>query len=185
MKRALSFILVIILALSFTACNKGDDAPAGMKLASNKDIVDYSMYVPEGWIVDQSSATTAAHISDSDRTSVNVAQWNYQGSIDDWWSLEYKPQVMEKGPFTDCKIIKEGESYILGGAGAKLYEYTAKLGDTYFKYTVIACVTRGSIYVLHVTYMQDNVAEGQEITYSLYERNSAQIKLVLDSFKFN
>ncbi|MBO5287322.1 MAG: hypothetical protein J6B34_04280 [Clostridia bacterium] len=193
MKRAITLILALLMCISLVSCSSNTDAPEGMMLASNTAVVDYSLFVPQGWIIDLNGATTAAHVSDGDRTSVNVAQWNYQGTIDDWWKLEYKAQSFDSDAvFKDVKILtvneetgEEGESCLIGGAGAKRYEYTARLGDAFFKYIVIATVTRGSIYVMHFTFMQDSVAEGAEITYSQYDNHKEDVKKIIDSFRFN
>ena len=92
MKKIIALILAVISCLLLASCGGNMEVPEGMKLASNTAIVDYSLFVPENWIVDLSDARTAAHVSDSDRTSINIAQWNYQGTVDDWWKNEYKEQ---------------------------------------------------------------------------------------------
>ena len=67
---------------------------------------------------------------------------------------------------------EEGNEILLDKKPAKKYVYTAKFGDSFFKYEVIACINQGSIHVIHITYMQDKVAEGQDITYSSLREKS-------------
>ena len=89
------------------------------------------------------------------------------------------------GGFSDVNVEIEGAELLLDKAPAQKYVYTAKMGDSYFKYEVISCVTRGSIYVIHITYMQDAAKEGEAITYSCQEANKEEIKSILDNFRFN
>ena len=59
------------------SCDEGT-VPDGMKPASNTDIVDYYLYVPEEWIVSTAErASTQAYASKSDRTNILVMQWNW------------------------------------------------------------------------------------------------------------
>ena len=188
MKRILAILLVAISCLCLFSCDKGD-APDGMKLASNTDIVDYLLYVPENWVVSNADrGATQAYVSDGDRTNVLVMQWNVTENtktVDEWWEKEYKPQVFDTNAIQEHKVLKEGEGVTLDKKAAKSYSYTGKVGDSYFKYDLVACVAQGSIYVIQVTYMQDIVAEGGEITYSSEETHKDAIKSIIDNFKFN
>ena len=185
MKRFLALILVLVCSFAVVSCGDNGDVPAGMKLASNTDIVAYKLFVPESWLVTLNDTRTAVQVSDKDVTNLNVAQWNYTGSYEDWWEKEYKPSVFEMGAYTEITVIEEGNEILLDKKPAKKYVYTAKFGDSFFKYEVIACIHQGSIHIIHITYMQDKVAEGQDITYSRQEANKDTIQLVLDNFRFN
>ena len=188
MKKILALLLVAVSCLFLFSCDK-DEAPNGMKLASNTNIVDYKLYVPEEWIVSNADrGATQAYVSEGDRTNVLVMQWNIAENtrtVDDWWEKEYKPQVFEAKAVQDYKILKEGEGVTLDKKAAKAYSYTGKIGDTYFKYDLVACVAQGSIYVMQITYMQDTVAEGAEITYSGVEAHKDAVNSIIESFKFN
>ena len=161
MKRFLAILLALISCLCFFSCD-ADEAPDGMKLASNTDIVDYRLYVPESWIVSNADrGATQAYASEGDRTNVLVMQWNITENtvtVDDWWEKEYKPQVFETNAVQEHKVLSEGEGVTLDKKAAKSYSYTGKIGDSFFRYDLIACVAQGSIYVIQVTYMQDTVA---------------------------
>ena len=188
MKRILAVILILVMSLCLFACGD-DEVPDGMFLASNTDIVDYKLFAPEGWLVsNQDRASTQVYVSESDRTNVLVMQWNVTENtktVADWWEKEYKPQVFEMGVYKEITVLEEGSDILLNQKAAKKYVYTAKLGDSFFKYEVIACIHQASIHVIHITYMQDVVAEGQEITYSRQEANKDAIQSVLDNFRFN
>lgn len=194
MKRILTVLLVLSLCLCLFACGD-DEVPDGMKLASDTEIVDYRLFVPEGWIVvNTGNATSQAFVSDKDetRTNVLVMQWNITentSTIDNWWELEYKPQVFGANVVTDEVIEKnkdggEGEPTMLDGKAAKRYSYTGKVADTFFKYDIVACITGGSIYIVQVAYMQDRAVEGQNMTFSAKETYAEDIQKILDNFRF-
>lgn len=204
MKKILVLMLMLVLCLCFVACDE-DEIPEGMQLASDPEVVDYNLYVPLAWTVSEAGATTQAY-SNVDRTNINIAQWNYTGSIEDWWKDEYKKQVFDAGAVQGAEIVKnkdgsEGKNYTLDSKAARQYEYTAKIGDTYFKYVVIACKNEGSIYVLHITYMQDSnieidpdtgaekvvpvVDEKGKPVFSTVETRKEDIDSILKNFKFN
>ncbi len=187
MKRFLTVFIIALMCLCLFSC--GDDpVPEGMKLASNTDVVDYSLFVPEAWVVSSAErATTHAYASEGDRTNVLVMQWNITENTktaSDWWTKEYKPQVFESGSIQDCKVLKENEQTLLDGKEAYKYSYTGKIGDSYFKYDIVACVTQGSIYVMQFTYMQDKAQEGKEITFSSADTHKEAIDKIVDNFRF-
>lgn len=194
MKKILLVLMALLMCLCLFSCGEDDGVPAGMKLASNTDIVAYSLFVPESWVVSNATAITQAYVSETDRTNIGVAQWEYTGKVEDWWEYEYKPQVMGTA-VQDCKILKEGEAITLDKRPATKYEYTGKIGDSYFKYTVIACVTDGSVHVIHLTYMQDAKMEGDKVVpvlddkgnpaFSGEAKNKEAITSILDNFRFN
>ena len=182
------------MCLCLFACGD-DDVPPGMLLASDTEIVDYKLFIPDTWtVVNTGNATTQAFVSDEDetRTNVLVMQWNITentSTVENWWALEYKPQVFDAGTVKDAVIEKnedgtEGKATTLDGKPAKRYVYTGRIAETYFKYDIVACITGGSIYIVQITYMQDKVAEGQPITFSAEEAYGADTQKILDNFRF-
>lgn len=193
MKRILTLIMLMAVCLCLFAC--GDDsAVAGMKLASNTDVVDYKLYVPEGWLVSEAQrGATQAFVSDTDRTNVLVMQWNITENtktVSEWWEKEYKPQVFTSEAVKDVTVDKnsegaEGEEITLGAKPATRYGYEGKVGDSYFKYDVIACVTQGSIYVIQFTYMQDAQEVNGNRTYSTIELHKEDVGKIVANFRFD
>ena len=188
MKKFLVVLLLVLAAFCLFSC-EDSDVPEGMKLASDTKVVDYKLFVPEKWVVsDAERATTQAYVSEGDRTNVMVMQWNLTEStktVKDWWENEYKPQVFTSGAIQDVKVEKdEGVATTLDKKAATKYSYTGKIGDCYFKYDIIACVTQGSIYVMQFTYMQDNIENSDEIKFSTYEAHKDEVKSIVDNFRF-
>ena len=189
MKKALLFILILSFCLCLFACGDDSDVPSGMFLASYADNMDYKLFAPEGWVVAQATPTTTqVYASNSDRTNVLVNQWNVTEStktVEDWWKNEYWPQVHDAGAIKNATLEKNGVSATLGGVKAKKYVYTGAVGDADFMYEVYACVTKGSIYVIHVTYMEDGDPNKDEPTFSTVESHKTSIDAIISTFKFN
>lgn len=194
MKKVLALILILTFCVCLFACGDEGDVPDGMVLASKEKDIDYKLFVPEGWIVSQaSSTTTQAFASNNDRTNVLVNQWNVTDAtktVDEWWENEYKPQVFKAGAIQNPVIEKnkdgvEGVNATLGGKPAKKYVYTGMVGDTTFRYDVYACVANGSIYVIHVTYMEDGDPGSDEKTFSAVESRKTEIDAIISNFRFN
>ena len=189
MKRFLLILISAVMCLCLFSCSKDEDVPQGMKLASDTDIVDYKLFVPESWIVSEADrGATQAYVSEGDRTNVLVMQWNITENtrtVDQWWEKEYKPQVFASGAIQDYKIVSEGVGTTLDKKEAKSYTYTGRIGDAFFRYDLIACVTQGSIYVVQFTYMQDLMAEeGAAPSYSSADTHKDAIQSIIDNFKF-
>ena len=192
MKKIIALMLTLVFCLCLFACGEESDVPDGMKLASKADAIDYKLFVPENWVVSQSTSTaTQAYASNSDRTNVLVNQWNVTENtktVEDWWKYEYWPQVKVAVSKAECEKNKDGSVGVnatLGGIKAKKYVYTGIVGDATFRYDVYACVTKGSIYVIHVTYMEDGDPNSDEVTFSAVESRKSEIDAIISNFKFN
>lgn len=188
MKKLLFVLIICIMCVSMFSCGE-NDVPKGMKRASDPEVADYDLFVPESWVLSESErAATQAFVSNSDRTNVLVMQWNVTEdtrTVKDWWEKEYKPQVFNSGAIQDVKVENnEGTSMTLDKVSATKYVYTGKIGDSYFKYEVIGCVAKGSIYVMQFTYMQDNVPEGEKITFSTVDTHKEAVNSIIENFRF-
>lgn len=77
MKKIVSLLLIFVMLFSLAACgsNTPSDAPDGMKLASDPEIVDYYLYVPEDWEVTSQTGMTMAQASLSDDSNVIVTHY--------------------------------------------------------------------------------------------------------------
>lgn len=179
-------VLLALLILSLASCAKPPQtievtyAPDGgpsetvtMKLASNTSIVSYLLYVPNDWIIKDQSASTVAYISDENRTSVSVAQWNLTSeftTIDAWWTLHKEENSKTIPGFT---VLYEGYELELDGIEAKSYTYTATFSGGTYKYKVVACINQGSVHVLTYTSTEE-----------LFPHHQDRFYLILDNFKF-
>lgn len=145
MKRILIIALCALMLLALVGC-KGDGAPAGMKLASHPELVPYSLYVPEDWVVDYSDAqNTKAHVSSVNMSSVLVSQHpKAEGTIDDidsWWE-NYKAELSLEGVL----VLEQGVKGTVDGKASKSYTYSATINDELtYKYYMTAVEHNGEI----------------------------------------
>ena len=146
-RRILSVLLIVLALCALSSCSGKTDVPKGMKLASDTSIVDYSLFVPEKWIIDISNGATMAHVSDADRSNVSVAQWNLTeelSSIESWWE-DYKEQLNDddKKVFSGTMtVVTEGEKTLLDGKAASKYVYYGTLNNVKYTYMVVATIRK-------------------------------------------
>ena len=172
---------MLTLTLSLVSCGQEDGIPSGMKYACDPDIVDYSLFVPESWIVDQTTGISQAHVSAKDLSSVQVAQWNLTENIsnyEEWWE-DYKSSIEKVGV---VEILGDGEDVTFGGiTDAKKYEYKLTVGkgtdyERTYKCMVIDTITRGSVYV----FLYNSIEKGD-----LYSSNLESVNKIIENFRFN
>lgn len=77
MKKFLSLLLLAVMLLSLVACGSDtpEGVPDGMKLASDPEIVDYYLFVPESWEVTSRTGMTMAQASLNDDSNVIVTHF--------------------------------------------------------------------------------------------------------------
>ena len=170
--------MIFTLSLNLVSCGEEEIIPDGMKYACDPDVVDYSLFVPESWIVDTETGLSMAHVSGADRSSVQVGQWNLTETIsnyDKWWE-EYKKQIEKLG---ETNYISNAVDTKMGGVDAKKYVYELTMykgtdDQVTYKYMVIATITRGSVYV----FMYASVD-------GYYDENMGTVNEIIGNFRFN
>ena len=182
MKKTVTLIvlltMIFALSLNLVSCGEEEIIPDGMKYACNIDIVDYSLFVPESWIVDNTTGLSMAHVSEADRSSVQVGQWNLTNNLNDydsWWA-EFRAQNEKIGTF---ELVSGPVDAKLGGVDGKKYEFTLKMYEgtndvVTYEYMVIAAITRGSVYV----FMYSSVD-------GYYDENMDTVNEIIKNFRFN
>ncbi len=179
MKKSLTVIFTLIfLMLIMSSCQDGD-VPDGMKLASDTSLVEYTLYVPSGWIIDSMDTVSSAHVSDSDRTGISVKKTG-STSIDSWWH-DYKTGI--SSTFKDLTLITEGGDCVIDTLNAKKYVFTASFNNqSYYKYEIIAVEKSGSVYEIMVKYQ--GIKKDSKLSYS-DENHAKTVAKILENFKFN
>ncbi len=177
MKKIICAVFAFILCISvFASCSKADQfVPAGFKLASDKK-ADYSLYIPEGWIVDMSTGVTTAYVSKEDRSNISFMGFelsdaiinigtpdggNGEGegsdtendvpdisTIDEYWA--YYSSEFEK-TFSDMTYEVTGENMLVSKIAAKKYVYTATVTGSEYKFMQIVTIKNGTVYILTYT----------------------------------
>jgi hypothetical protein len=172
MKRLVSILLICVALLCLVGCKDNDGAPNGMKLASNKDLVSYFLYVPENWVIDNSDTTTRAHVSSIDTSSVGVGEYGEHESIDAWWEA-YKTALSAVNGF---EVIEEGVTGIVDKQPSKSYTYKTIQQEVAYKHYVTVTMKDKELFaILFTSY------EGP-----LFDNNLTVVKdQIIANFKFS
>ena len=176
MKNSVKILCAVMaaLCLALCACQKTPteaDVPHGMLLASS-DIVDYYLFVPQGWRVDMSGGMVSAYKSAEDPTSVSVMTWETPYADDtpaDVWEM-YKGEF--ESVFSDF-TVESSTTMLLDGAAAEKYVYTGTLAGNTFRYTQVITVRHSAAYLITVTEITSSTADHTE-----------DITAILDNFRW-
>ncbi len=148
-------IIIIAAALALTAALAGCSAkkdrtvPDGMKLASDPELAGYTFFVPESWSVDIRTASTRAYCPGADKSSVMVMTGELEhtdSTVEGWWESGIDEL---KALYSDFELISREDAELDGAKGEK-FVYSGTFDGTQFKYSQVAAVKGGVIYV--VTY---------------------------------
>lgn len=160
MKRILLIAVAFAMLFTLSACK--DDAPAGMKLASNPIVVPYNLYVPEEWeAVDTDTTNPRALDNTNTATAISVAEYE-NATADEWWGV-WRSAYTENG----FEIVEEGTPTIVDGKSAKTYVY--KKNDTTINLVRVCYSTavehNGKVYIILLTSVEGEFYENAlEIT---------------------
>ena len=176
MKNSVKILCAVMaaLCLALCACQKTPtevDVHDGMILASS-DIVDYYLFVPQGWRVDMSGGMVSAYKSAEDPTSVSVMTWETPYADDtpaDVWEM-YKGEF--ESVFSDF-TVESSTSMLLDGGAAEKYVYTGTLAGNTFRYTQVITVRHSAAYLITVTEITSSTADHTE-----------DITAILDNFRW-
>ena len=143
-------LAALFCLFSLTACLDGEGAhPVGMVNAA-ADFAEYRLFVPEKWVISQSGGAVSAYVSESDPTNVSVMSWEMpylDSTVADWWE-SYRAEFDTF--FTGFALLSE-EDTVLDGVAARKYVYNGTLGENTYKYTQLAAVRAGVVYVITFT----------------------------------
>ena len=170
MKRLLSHILAMILALAvLTSCSK-DGVPSGMQLASSEK-ASYKLYVPKDWVIGTQESYTTANSKDK---IPNVSATSYDlkaadSTLEDWWETE--TENLKEG-FGEINV-ESSAATTLGGYNAMEKVYTAKLTGNEYKFHQVAAIKDGYVYIVTFTCLPDT-----------YDDNKETMNQIFSEFKF-
>ena len=173
-KIVIGLLSIALLMLTLVSCGNKGEVPKGMQLASNTDIVDYKLFVPEEWTVDRRSDFTSSVAFASDHSSISVSQWNLTDSTrnyDTWWTNEFKPEL--EYILHNPTIISEGDEIQIDGTDSKKYVYTGETREGKYKFMTVATIRQGSIYVITYTSTEE-----------LYDKHINEVNKILENIKF-
>lgn len=160
MKKSISVLILISLALSLVACSgSGTDIPSGMQLASNGDVA-FEFFVPGGWITTEQNGIFGAYYSSSDKSSVSVSSLypdNGLLSISDYWTTLEESYSETFKNFVLVEEPDNGEpNIVLGGKAAFKYVFTADVDGVSYKFMQILTLHDSLFYTLLYTATAEN-----------------------------
>ena len=175
-KRVLALVIFVVLVFSLVSCTKDAYAPVGMKRITNKDIVDYTMYVPVEWTEDISTGIVTAYYSEKDRSNISVMAFDLDGdnlnmTVDEYWT-DYKEDFI--ATFSDLAFEAEGEATLVDKIAAKKYVYTATVTGVQYKFMQVVTITNGTVYVFTYTSTPD-----------YYDSHLEDVNEILSYIEFN
>lgn len=175
MKKLICVLLSACLLLAvLVSCGKtGDvDVPYGMQLASDPTVVDYYLFVPSDWTVELATGATSAYYSTDDPSSITVSAYGLSKDVSDaqsYWAFFEK----QFGDIFGAPEAVEESNLLLDGKEAMQYVFTAKLGETEYKFRQIVCTRNGMAYIL--TYAS---------TAANFDRHADEVQETVAQFKF-
>ena len=171
--------MLLVLCVPFLSSCKESEIPNGMKYANSTDVVEYSLFVPESWMINTAnSKITLAQASLSDKTSISVQKLSYD-SLDAWWNAMYNSINTN---FSNVTEITKGEDTVIASLNAKKYVYTCVYGENFYNMLEIyGFVKNGMVYSIVITYP----CKSNNGTNYTNEYHEDDIKSVLENFKFN
>jgi len=176
---AILFVLLTLCLPVLTSC-KDDGIPDGMKYATTQGVADYTLFVPEGWVLTMGTPTaTAANASKSDRTGISVQRLSYQ-SYDEWWT-DMRATINEN--LKDVSV-SDKESALIDGVDSVKYTVYGTWGENGYHKLVIYGIKHGDfVYSMVVTYPYAREKDGKKIYTDDYQAENVQ--KILDNFRFN
>ena len=156
-----------------------ENAPEGMRLASDLRIATYRLYVPESYLVPLATETTLAYVSDSDRSSVNFHGFvPTVTTVADYWA-NYKTELGTI--FRDLAILEEKSDAVFG-AYENIFRatYTGKVNGAEYKVTQYFMFR--DYYIYTFTYTASTADSGNGV--SFYEKNLSDVQKITENFKF-
>lgn len=200
LKKILALFLAL-LSLSFslaflTACGEeGEDgAPYGMKLASDPELVDYLLYVPEDWVITSAAGATTAQVSLADATNIVVTNHtdpSFRPTTDVKKNLETYFETYEKkliGLFD--MVEEEGKEPVTSFAMVEEPSFiTLKKGDTNvaaMRFSYTATLDEAKVQQLMVLAYEDDYFYNITFTTqpAVYKDNLKMFETILENFRF-
>ncbi len=148
------------------------EAPAGMKLASNKDVA-YRFFVPENWTVDREVEIFAAYL-ESDRSSVSVVPYMPDAqsmSVAEFFTM--CQEMMQSTAGTEGYELLEHHEVDLGGRKATAYTYRYTVGGVEYKYMQVIAAYKSMIYSMTYTALPEN-----------FDAHLSDVNQMIDAFEF-
>ena len=144
-------------------------APDGMKLISTS-ARPYRFYVPQSWTVNNRTESTAAYVSESDSSNVNVQMYmtnDESQTVEEYWTEceESYKKLFESYVLIEAKDVK------MSDLDARQYTFSVKTGGVEYKMTQ-AIVKKGAMfYCVTYTALPEN-----------YDKHISDVNKMIENF---
>ena len=171
-KRLLTAALALLLsAMALTSCSApAADVPEGMKLAS-LDGVEYALFVPESWTLNNNSGVSGAYVSAYDKSNVSLVSYlpTTAMTTEQYWEMCRESYAAE---FDNFALVEQG-SATMGGMAVPYYVYTATIGGENYQFLQAIGGNGGMFYNLTYTATVDN-----------YDLHIEEVMKIIEEFTF-
>ncbi len=155
MKKITAAVLAIITLMTvvlLAGCKtSATEVPSGMKIVSS-DAEAFYLFVPMTWVTNTSSGAASAYYSDKDRSNVSMTCM----VSEDVTTVDVKKCQAELAALFDSYTpVGEVTDAVIGERNGKCFEYTAKIGETEYKYRQIVVIYKNLFYVFTYTSTPD------------------------------
>ncbi len=147
MKKILAIFLVTVSLLSLAACSSESLKKAENTEIYRENVVDFTLFLPDGWIVDNTTFVVSAHAAKEDDSTVTMTQASLPGGYQEI------PTIFEntKNDLTKLyrfKTLKEAEKRKVAGVDAAIYRYslTDKHSEITLNYLQCLFIKDGTLY---------------------------------------
>ena len=123
MKKILAILLAVLSALSLAACTSESLKKAENEELYRENVVDFTLFLPDGWIVDSTTFVVSAHAAKDDDSTVTMTQASLPGGYQEIPTIfENTKNVLTK--LYRFKTLKEAEKRKVAGVDAAIYRYS-------------------------------------------------------------
>jgi len=174
MKRFLALIIAVLTVLLFSGC-----ASSSLKNAENtqiyrENVVDFSLYIPETWILDSTSYVVSAHASKDDASTVIMTQASLPGGYHEIPAI-FEASKDEMAKLYTFKTLEEAVTRKVANTDAAVYQYslTDKSSQSVLHYLQCMFIQGSTLYTF--TYYA---------TPELYQTHMKEVNQMLDAITF-
>ncbi len=146
-KKLLAILLALLSVLSLAACTSESLKNAENEEIYRENVVDFTLFVPEGWIVDTTTFVVSAHAGKDDDSTVTMTQAGLGGGYQEIPAI-FENTKSELTKLYRFKTLKEAEKRKVAGVDAAVYHYslTDKQSEVTLNYLQCLFIKDGTLY---------------------------------------
>lgn len=182
MKKILSILLLLSLAIGLVSCNnKNSDIPEGMQLVRGGSDIGYYMYAPEEWTVSNQGNISAVYASGVDSSSVTYTEVDPpKMTVAEYFAESSKSYTADMKFQLLCGA--EGNAIKFGNAEkATKFEFNFEYSGRKFGSMQILTEYEGRFGIFTFTSLRENVSSDEQTQYEYYKE---KVDSIILNFKY-